>query len=107
MESLRVEQAAYDALMVTYRADLALYQPYADGIISARTRFATKFWRDTTPTSADAWEVLFLSKDSPALPSNPTPPSRTTLDNLTAAREVAEISLWNQWMDSYGCLDEF
>ena len=67
--------------MVTYNADLALYQPYADGIISARTRFSTNAWRaGATPTSADAWEVLFLSQDSPTLTTNPTAQSRATLD---------------------------
>lgn len=91
--------------MVTYNANLALYQPYAGGVIPARTRFADSFWRNTQ-TDADAWEVLYLSQSNPTLPTSPTAPSRTRLDQLTLAKNTAEQRLWDQWMDAYGCLDE-
>ena len=94
MQNLAAEQTAYDALMVTYNADLARYQPYAGGVIPSRTRFATNFWRNPQ-TDADAWEVLYLSQTSPTLPTAPTLPSRATLDQLTTAKNTAETRLWD------------
>ena len=69
---------SYNTSKASYDTAYALYLPYANGVTAARTRFANEFISGTKKDPENAWNVLYLSQNSPA-PTIRTAPSSPSL----------------------------
>ena len=67
--------STYNTNKLNYDAAYALYEPYANGITAARTRFANEFISGTKRDPENAWNVLYLSQDNPTIRAAPSAPS--------------------------------
>ena len=99
-------QKTYTDQLAVYTPLYAAYEPYINGITAARTHFSTKFSQEIN-NEENAWNVLYLSQDTPTLVAAPTNPSAFSIASNLANLEARKRSYWVAQLDYFSCSDAF
>ena len=99
-------EAAYNALKTsyetskgTYDTSYTAYEPYAYGVTAARTNFSNDY--NSIKSADNAWNILHLSRDNPAIVGVPSNPSVGQVAFAKNRMETAKRSWWTNQLNYY------